>query len=463
MPDYHSQLEADVAKRITDFFAERQIGAKYGLLYEPLLTEFNPQIRSRFRPDFIVMKGPYVFMIIEVVSPQRLHSRNAYANISEYMLSLELLEADHFILTDGQLIHIMEPNGESELKKFESLFSFFDLSLTPEEITGITQTIAGTISNIFKPFEAVPDTEDLELLRIREFLDSNFSGARIAYDADGRFFHFSESAEGGIDGFEDQFFQYLLRPVADNKVCRYTTLSTVFHTITGRSYRMASHLAMNDRGEVDYVDRYIDDSYTTLPNLSLTEMQQLNNSYISSLTSIEQRDDLTMYRLYAEETKGVCMIFKIKNNLTAGNLILRQISYARKGGYHPELELLRRIVKRLKTLKIRFKFRKLELWKHFFKSADYAIEQEVRMLYIDDNSLPADKKGWVIANPDSIISKYILLDIQAKNFPLELSELILAPNCPEKTLNKKQFEVLSAERGFHTAVHISAIESFRKS
>jgi hypothetical protein len=236
----------------------------------------------------------------------------------------------------------------------------------------------------------------------------------------------------------------------------------LFHIINNRSFRMGSNIAMNDRGEIDYVDKYIDLFYKPLQSLSLGELKQLNNSYISSCTSKTKEDNLTMYRLYAEDSRGVCLCFNVANGLQSKYLLIKKISYARDDGKHPELDLIKSISNILSGLG-RFRFLYLDVWKLFFKTHDYAIEDEVRLLFFDNTSILPKDKGWVVTNPDKILSKYVTFDLNSAVFPLKLYKIILGPNCPEALLNKKQIEVfLDAQNIQNVTVENSKIESYRK-
>lgn len=168
-----------------------------------------------------------------------------------------------------------------------------------------------------------------------------------------------------------------------------------------------------------------------------------------------------MYRLYAEDSKGVCLCFNVANGQSR-HLLVRKISYSKENGLHPELELIKKISNILIGLS-RFRFLYLNVWKHFFKTHDYAIEDEIRLLYFDNTFVLPKDKGWVVTNPDRILSKYVTFDLNNSSFPLKLYKIILGPNCPETQLNRRQIEVfLDAQCIHNVTVENSKIESYRK-
>jgi hypothetical protein len=287
----------------------------------------------------------------------------------------------------------------------------------------------------------------------------------LSYNSQGRFFHFSTNPSSGLNDFENLFFQEILKHPGEQVICRYTTLENLYIMINKNSFRMASHLSMNDRGEIDYADKYLGIYYKPLPNLSLMEMKQLNRSYISSCTDSDKKDDLLMYRLYGDDTKGVCLCFNVTYGLQLNNLIIERVSYARKNKKHPELDLIKKIIENIESkFRVRFRFLYLDIWKHFFKSCDYALEQEIRLLYFDNNQKLHASQDWIISSPEKILSKYVLFNLDDPHFPLKLNKIILGPNCPESQLNKQQLEVMLDEKGLSkVSVAMSEIESYRKS
>ncbi|XZF14771.1 DUF2971 domain-containing protein [Chitinophagaceae bacterium MMS25-I14] len=468
-------LEDDFYERLISYLIEKEINFRYGIIREPILSEYtSASVPIQWRPDFMILKGRYPYVVIEVVSSQSDNSDYTERfRSSNFRFDMELIGADYILIIDTTTVALINNNSQGfnvssfPILALDDVFELlFDEGITDEEIADFKVKIAKTIKRIVAESD-LPIRPETFLNNTKKFIENQELGNNIEYNANGRFFHFTSHSENGLNNFENLFFQTLLEPVTEEAVCRYTTLDTLYHTINNRSYRMASHIAMNDRGEVDYADKYVGAFYTPLLNMTLNEVKQLNRSYISSCTTIDKEDDLTMYRLYGDDSRGVCLRFNVTNGVQSNNLLVKKISYAASPGKHPELDIIKNIVNTLSGVyKLRFRFLYIDVWKHFFKSFDYAIEKEVRVLYLDasaTNPRPTSS-GWVIAQPDRIVSKYVTFSLSDLQFPLKLSKIILGPNCPERAVNKRQFEVWLDEISMaHVQVENSKIESYRKS
>ena len=148
-----------------------------------------------------------------------------------------------------------------------------------------------------------------------------------------------------------------------------------------------------------------------------------------------------MWRLYAEDSKGVCLTFNtIKDNLS-DHVLLQKVKYADANGNRPELEFLKAILDSIvfKT-GFPFRFRKLGIWKHFFKAYEYSIEDEIRLMVIDDQTIATINSGWVLTHTHSILNPFIDFLLNDSKFPIRLNEIMLGPKCPEQEINKVQIE-----------------------
>lgn len=478
--NFRTDLELIFYKRFQAYIAERKLDSLYSIVHEPnLLNYVDYNSFPKWRPDFLILKGNYPFIVVEVKATHTLEQTFRQGFLTkDYRYLAELIGADYFILTDVNRLHVYEvENSELPLNEVKNSappdgFSFDDIfdrllqeNLSEEDINrfklDIDYWIKKTVSELYMSEERIASLDSA-----REFILSENIYDNLTYDNNGRFFHFKQNYELGLQDFEHRFFQTLVKSVTEQVICRYTTFESICATVEHKSYRMASHIAMNDRGEVDYVDKYIGHSYTALAKMLLPDIRQLNQSYISSCTTADKEDDLTMYRLYAEDSRGVCLKFSVSNGCQNHNLLVRKISYGQSRTQHVELDALRAIISTIHTKTgARFRFVYFDVWKHFFKSFDYAIEQEVRVLYLHSpGAVPNPvKSGWVTAYPDRILSKYVTFGLQDPNFPLKLQKIILGPNAPEKTVNRNQLELLLYEMGItNVKVEISLIESYRK-
>ena len=156
---------------------------------------------------------------------------------------------------------------------------------------------------------------------------------------------------------------------------------------------------------------------------------------------MQEKDDLTLWRLYSDDAKGVCLTFDIKYENLNNHVLLQKVKYANKNGQHKELNFLKQIKLDVENKTgFPFDFRKLGYWKHFFKPYDYSIEEEVRLLIIDNDSLPKIKSDWVMTYTHSIINPIMDFRLNSKLFPIQLREITLGPKCPEQETNYVQLQ-----------------------
>ncbi|MBR6437685.1 MAG: DUF2971 domain-containing protein [Bacteroidales bacterium] len=255
---------------------------------------------------------------------------------------------------------------------------------------------------------------------------------------DGRF-SFSENDE-------TNFWQKLLKQEGKGitTIYRYTSLDTVLSILSTNKYRMYGIVGMNDKSEIDYFDDYCNSTKNTLL------YPILNNLFLSSCSLL--KDDLTMWRLYGDNAKGVCLSFDIKPHFS-NNFILQAISYADDNGQDDKLDIIKDL------LKTNVVFSDIDKWKHFFKAKDYSIEKEVRLLFQDKDSVK--KRDWIKSNDNSIINPFVEFDLLGTEFPLELKEIILGPKCPEKETNRYQLIELIHQNNLQINVEVSTIKNYR--
>ncbi|MBT1696071.1 DUF2971 domain-containing protein [Fulvivirgaceae bacterium PWU4] len=452
--EFSSVLEAEFYRRITVYLEANQLDEKYTIEYQPRLQELSLEGTKRRRiPDFLILKGGFPFVIVEIKG-ERLQLENA---LSMYV-ELAEIGVDWIIATDLEGLLLYETSTKiSEYRSFDFVYNLF----RDERDQG--RKIDDTILSIENEInEILFGDKDIDL---KPLLQSGAWSDFIEYNKDGRFFSFKDNRELGLQNFENRLFSHLLKPVTSQVVCRYTTLEATFQMINKKTFRMGSNMAMNDRGEIDYADKYLGIYYKPLDKMSLKEMQRLNLSFISSCTTQQKEDDLTMYRLYGEDSRGTCLCFNVVNGVQDQHMLIREVSYGRSRNDHPELTILRKIIDNLHAkFKVRFRFLFLDTWKHFFKSHDYESEKEIRLLYLDNNKYPPKEMGWVLTHPDKVLSRYVFFELNSRHFPLQLYKIILGPNCPDPVLNRKQFGVLLEERNLkRIEVANSDIESYRKS
>lgn len=241
-----------------------------------------------------------------------------------------------------------------------------------------------------------------------------------------------------------RFFESIIDTfnVEKRELHRYMPLDRAIQTINELEYRMNGILGMNDKSEGVYWDKVVGKSNSLINNM-------LNDIFISSFCS--KRDDLTMWRLYGDDAKGVCLSFRVKEHYDDKSFIIRGVKYA------PEKDESFKLFKDLDTS--RFIFEDIAEWKCFFKPNEYNIEEEYRLLC--RGNVKVKGKDYYITSGSSIINPFVTLDMLAPDFPLELTSVTLGPKFPEHDVNRDQLQHLLKERGLSQHIQQSKIKTYR--
>ena len=239
---------------------------------------------------------------------------------------------------------------------------------------------------------------------------------------------------------EDAFFSYLLNGRIPTKLCRFTTRHNLFLLFKDGKQNMCSIVCMNDKSEETYADKKIgwDESWRTVH-------LENNNCFILSLMPQDKSDDLTMWRLYGDDAKGVCLNYEIEEKQRGrklkGDFYISCISYGESEKIHRELDFLCG-VSLININHWQFRFNRWYIWKHFFKSFRFRDEKEVRLLYLSDGK-NKEEKQWIENSESGIVSKMLLFPMIPKStFPLTLKSVIVGPKAPEPRKITEQFNYI---------------------
>lgn len=385
------------------------------LTQEPYSIETNVQWKKgmqRFEFDILIEFHGKAHAVVEIkmsLEQNRILDR-AKDQINK---AFELFNCPYGIITDGIDWYFCRHSTPTEYTQYNSL-------------DDIIPIITESHSNFRTPPDQDKIVDCLVQAGLREFLNEEKSG-----------FDYS---------IEDDFWKKLLGDETPNKVHRYTSLDTVFYMLKNGTYRMNGIVGMNDPSEIDYFDEYCYGSKK--PSYKI-----LNNLFLSSCSSLY--DDLTMWRLYGEEAKGVCLTFEIKDDFSQ-DFLLQNISYANDKGKNNKLDLIK------KLLKAKMVFNDIDKWKHFFKSKDYSIENEIRLLFMYSSTSTIVKgRDWIKTADHSIINPYVEFEIDSNEFPFKLTEILLGPKCPEKKTNEEQLKELIQQKEYSINVKSSSIKNYR--
>jgi len=271
--------------------------------------------------------------------------------------------------------------------------------------------------------------------------------------------------------FENAFFQSLLGTYTDKEIVRYIPFSSVFRTLNEQTIGMVSLVGMNDVSECYYADQFcakINNKEWTKGVLP-AERSMLNNTYILSCNDLSMEDNLTMWRLYGDNCKGVCIKFIIEKDKLYKDetFILAPVSYGQDKDTHYALEFVNSIL----SIKIGDReplFETWCYWKHFFKDYRYSVEKEVRLLYTGNG---LGKRDWILVKENDIPCTISVFPIKcapnhSNDFPLTLKGIKIGSKCIDIETKKSQLEELIKERNvgydrLYAEVSISEIDNYR--
>ncbi len=405
------------------------------LVLKPLDKWETALLKREF--DLVIYRNSNPLAVVEV--KRSFTNKNILARATDQVRSaLTITSARFGIATDSITFYFYDrENFEADFVAMD--FETIVVRLVDLKLINITdrdkEDVAEIIMDAIK--RQMPDRNELNDLLNNRSLISN-----IDFDQNSNSFYFP-TKDAGINSFENQFFTRMFGQFTDKTICRYSTLNTVFSMLNYLSFRMNGLVGMNDKSEVNYVESYLAGNEKPLSKQHHSSITAINNRYITSCTTIANKDNLTLWRLYADDSQGVCLVFDTVEANLNNHVLLQKVKYADKDGKHPELELLKEIRRQvLEVTGFPFEFKNLGYWKHFFKPYEYSIEDEVRLLIIEDPSIPSIKRDWVMTYSHSIINPIIDFQLNGSRFPLYLKEVLLGPKCPEQETNKVQLEEL---------------------
>jgi hypothetical protein len=271
--------------------------------------------------------------------------------------------------------------------------------------------------------------------------------------------------------YEDKLMQYILGSVnVEMPLYRYTTRDSFMRMLSDGTHSMCSLACMNDPSEMDYAQCYL--RKKNVNNVkALGNVEQSVDAFITSLTI--QNDDLTMWRFYGDDARGVSIEYDAYIvNQDNSPFLISPVSYSNEDGCHPELDYIGNLLNEIIDGR-RFHLKRWDLWQHFFKSHEYAIEREVRLLMrcdiFDSETFYNIKRQWITTS-DEITAPIIILPFKSGNaenkiiFPLKLKGVLLGPKFPRKETNCLTLNMLVNEKEFfdqNLYVNISKISNYR--
>ncbi len=214
-------------------------------------------------------------------------------------------------------------------------------------------------------------------------------------------------------------------------IYRYTTLDTVFNTINKATYRINGIQGMNDQSEGFHILKTIyGDGIEFEKSQDLAN--RFNQIFISSCST--SADNLTMWRLYGDNSKGVCLELEIIDD-TKIPFFIKKVTYVQKD-QQQILNILFNLTKQIERLGFKMKPELFSLILFFMKNNRYRVENEVRIVYdkVLTNAFDMQKFSfdWGIAEPFKILRPFVeisFLDDSEKQdvLPFRIKNEFLAP------------------------------------
>lgn len=247
----------------------------------------------------------------------------------------------------------------------------------------------------------------------------------------------------------------------DKRVCRYSSLDSLFSTITYKTIRMNGLPGMNDRVEGLFAWSLINDVEKTDNKENKRRKKSVNNAFIVSYSKSIMIDNLTQWRLYGDDAKGVCCVYSVKQEIFDDRFFLHPVKYMKKikaDKYEQD-----NVIKAFKAYARIYPYPDFSPLIFFYKPNDFESEKEIRLLF-DNKETDAYKsdvqpRKWLLTNSNNIPNPYI--DIPLEKFPLKLEKIILGPNMNDVDTIQVQLESLLEQEGIKAVVELSDIKSYR--
>lgn len=407
---------------------------------------------ARYTADFVVYdKDDVIRMIIEAKSSSSIHPSIFNKVYGKFIPAYPKVT---FILTDGEQALFLQP-GSMQLEKADFATFLAHSQITDgveeeeeEEELDEAKLMDEVKKHLHEAIEsgmvhAQTEKRQNHLQTLHEFIeglkmeDIDFDPKETSY------IYLKNDAELRL-------FQLLLGAYDRERIIKFGTARTIDNILKYKTMNMSSLICMNDPSEGKYAEEVV---MGENGGKNIREGEETITPFIISGCSEENVEDLTMWRLYADDAKGVCLIFDVlKEKLDNAEFYLAPISYADVDGTNYKLDILHECVQINKAYWWRFRIKNWSVWKHFFKKRIYAAEHEVRLLYLPKTFDFSDDKHWFNDDRTSIHSEMALFDLTDNNspFPLMLYKIILGVKFPGLEQNVKQY-----------AKHFSAVKSIK--
>lgn len=254
-----------------------------------------------------------------------------------------------------------------------------------------------------------------------------------------------------------------LKPFLGDRLCRYSSLDSLFYMLNSQTVWMNGLPGMNDKNEGLFAWNIINNP-DSMPTEEMIRRKQLtNNIFIVSLSDKSKIDDLNQWRLYGDDTKGVCCVYSVLSDKIKDRFFLHPVKYI--WGNENNHRLRDKLLLNIKKYAKRFDKNCPDFSPviYFYKPKDYEYEKEVRLLFDNKKtsvySTSEEERKWQLTKSNNIPNPYIV--IQLDQFPLKLEEIILGPNMSDVDTIIAQLETLLKQKNMTATIRTSDRTSYR--
>lgn len=447
----------------------------FGLLTDNLKA--SVAFGNLFIPDAILTYKDTPFCLVEVKQSSfggpRLYLQWMKERMVEYCQDEKL---SYLLLLWKQEAYVLSEHDSFQLHSSVSYEeAILQLNQRMSEITEPATALAGQFYNQLKAIiKTCNKLDDSVLSRLQKITQRDCYWNEIS---------FSLSTITLSEQFEKKLFKAILGDYSTTQVCRYTTRDSLYRILSSGKQSLCSIVGMNDKSECNYVDAYFDSKSSLKMKSSFSMTTTPKDYYITSCTRMDSKqdpnpeDNLSMWRMYADDSRGVCLVCDIDISLiNKENYMFAPVSYGScsrvdpvvsvdEAGNevrdsflekcHPELDFIYQLL-HTRVGGYDIQFPNWELWKHFFKAYEYRDEKEVRLLYTATSD---DSKKWILANQIfcPIVEKSIHED--SNEFPLIIRQIILGPKFAERSVNLVQIRNMVLEEKIKHADNFECLPS----
>ena len=382
---------------------------------------------GQFTSDIAVFDSKDQYQLI--IEIRRYDSINDWAFQRTLGRLIHSYQKTAFILTDGEtaILHHEERRIHETLALEKALNLIIPTEVqqnTKVSLEEIKQYLQDAL-NTFKQYQYADEKGEkwTSLNRLVTLLKEN----EIEYDSqESSYIHLSDDAER-------YFFKVLLGTYNKGNLVKYGSARAIENILQYKTMNMCSLVCMNDPQEGIYANEYME--------IEPREEDKSNVAFIISGCPGDFDDNLTMWRLYGDDAKGVSIKFDINTDKLNEEFYLAPISYSEGEETHFELDVIKQLLMQKHEGDWKFIIKNWHIWKHFFKKHIYADENEVRLLYVPKDFNHEKCGRWFKDDKTLIHAEMALFDLTDKNtpFPLTLRKIRLGPKFPAKEINAAQY------------------------